>query len=151
MAECGVFGTYSFRNVAFNIDGSLVTNFDEGDDCITIEPTSDLGTPKVGADGGSILSITADQSATVTIRLLPNSPMNRFLENKVKRMRSGALTGTTFAIGFTDLSSTETGGCTQAVVMREPTTTRGVNANNLEWAIFCPCWQKGTVQVNSAA
>ena len=76
MAECGVFGTYSFRNVAFNIDGSLVTNFDEGDDCITIEPTSDLGTPKVGADGGSILSITADQSATVTIRLLPNSPMN---------------------------------------------------------------------------
>ena len=35
--------------------------------------------------------------------------------------------------------------------MREPTTTRGVNANNLEWAFFCPCWQKGIVQVNSAA
>lgn len=150
MAECGIFGMYSFRNVAFTIDGALVTNFDEGDDCITIEPTSDLATAKVGADGGSVLSVTADQTATVTIRLLQNSPMNRFLENKVKRMRSAALTGREFAIGFTDLSSGETGGCTQASVMREPTITRGVNSNNLEWAIFCPCWQKGIVQVNGA-
>lgn len=147
MAECGVFGLYSFKNVAFTIDGSLATNFDEGDDCIAIAPTSDLGTPKVGADGGSILSVTADQSATVTIRLLQNSPMNQFLQNKVRRMRSGALTGVTFAIGFTDLSNGETGGCTQATIMREPTTTRGVNVNNMEWGIFCPCWTKSTVQV----
>lgn len=44
MAECALFGTYSFTNVALSIDGVLVTGLDEGDDAISVEPGSDLGT-----------------------------------------------------------------------------------------------------------
>lgn len=150
MAECAAFGIYGFQHVAFNIDGSLVSGFDEGDDCIMIERTTEIGTPKIGADGSSILSVSSDQSATVTIKLLPNSPFNAYLRSKVSRMRSGGLTGISFPIGFTDLSSRETGGCTEATVMAEPTINRGANPNNLEWKIFCPCWTPGTVEVNTA-
>ena len=149
MAECAAFGTYSFANVAFSIDGALVTGFDEGDDAIMIEHTTELGTAKIGADGTSILSITMDQSATVTIRLMANSPFNAYLRSKVSRMRSGGLTALSFPIGFTDLSSKETGGCTQATVMTEPSISRGAGVNNQEWKIFCPCWQPGDVEVNA--
>jgi hypothetical protein len=147
MADCAPFGTYSFANVAFSIDGALVIGFDEGDDCIMIEPTTELGQAKVGADGTSILSITTDQSATVTIKLMANSPFNAYLRSKVSRMRQGGLTGLTFPIGFTDLSSRETGGCTQAIVMTEPSLMRGANVNSQEWKLFCPCWQPGSVEV----
>lgn len=150
MAECTLFGTYSFTNVALSIDGVLVTGLDEGDDAISVEPGSDLGTPKVGADGSAIMSITADQSATLTLRLLPVSPMNQYLRNKVKRQRSGALTNLSFPIGMTDLSSRETAGCTNALISGEPSTVRGVNVNALEWKIWCACWQPGTVSVNVA-
>lgn len=152
MAEdCAPFGTYSFQNVAFSIDGVLVVGFDEGDDCILVERTTELGTPKVGADGTSIVSITTDQSATVTIRLLPNSPFNAYLRNRVKRMRSGALTGLTMAIGMTDLSSREMGGCTTAILTQEPPDTRGAMVNSLEWKFFCACWQPGFVEVVTAS
>ena len=145
--DCAPFGVYSFSAVAFNIDGRLVTGFAEDDDCIMIEPTTELGTAKVGADGSSILSITADQSANVTIKLLPNSPFNAYLQQKVDRMRAGALTGISFPIGFTDLSSRESGGCTQATVSKIPNVTRGPQADTREWRFFCPCWQASGVDV----
>jgi hypothetical protein len=150
MAECAPFGTYSFRQVAFTIDGALVTGFDEGDDCIMIEPRVELVTSKDGADGSSIDSISASQSADVTIRLLPHSPFNAFLRNKVLRMRGDALTGIRFPVGFTDLSNGETGGCTNAMVKKEPTINRGVAASTVEWVFSCPCWQPGVVAVNAA-
>lgn len=148
--DCAPFGTFSFTNVAFSIDGSLVNGWDEGDDCLTIEPTTELGTAKVGADGTSIVSITADQSATLTLRLLPVSPFNAYLRSKVSRMRSGAITNLTFPVGFTDLSSRESAGCTNAIITQIPTDTRGAMVNSLEWKIFCPCWQPTAVSVASA-
>jgi hypothetical protein len=151
MAECSPFGTYGFQHVAFSIDGTLVTAFDDGDDCISITPTSDISSSKVGADGASVTSISADQSATVTIRLLPNSPHNAYLRNKVARMRNGALDGARFPIGFTDLTSRESGGCTNAVIQAYPPDTRGVMANSLEWTFFCPCWSASTVAVTNPA
>lgn len=148
--ECAPFGVYSFSAVAFSIDGRMVTGFAEDEDCILIEPTTELGSPKVGADGGSVVSITADQSASVTIKLLPNSPFNAYLNQKVQRMRSGALTNIAFPIGFTDLSNRETGGCTNAVITKVPSPTRGPTASTQEWRFFCPCWTNGTVEVNAA-
>lgn len=147
MADCAPFGIYGFQNVALTIDGARIIGFAEGDDAIMIEPTTELGTPIVGADGTSIVSITADQSASLTLKLLPNSPFNAYLSQKAKRARGGALTGITFAIGFVDMSNGETGGCTQAVVTKEPSIQRGANAAEKEWRIFCPCWQPGEIQV----
>ena len=145
--NCAPFGVYSFTNVALSIDGARVIGFDEGDDAIQIERTTDLGTPKVGADGTSIVSITADQSATMTIRLMQNSPFNAWLRNKVLRQRSGGLTGLTFAVSFVDMTNGETGGCTQAIITKEPTISRGAQTSTMEWMIFCPCWQPGEVDV----
>lgn len=141
------FGTYSMDNVALHIDGARVTGFGDGDDVISIERTTELGTALVGADGASILSITADRSAKLTLKLLQTSPMNQFLQNKVARMRAGGLTALTFPVGFVDMSNGESGGCTQALVMKEAMPQKGKNASEREWELFCPCWEPGTVEV----
>jgi hypothetical protein len=139
--NCAPFGVYSFANTVLTIDGRRVIGFGEGDDVISIEPTTELGTSIVGADGSALLSITADQSATLTLKLVHHSPFNDFLWNKVKRMRLGETgPGIMFAIGFSDPSTGDGGGCTQAVVKTVPTLTAGANATEREWAIFCPCW-----------
>lgn len=147
--ECGPFGTYSMLNVALHLDGVRVIGFGEGDDAIMIERNTELGTPQIGADGGSILSITADRTAKLSIKLLQTSPFNQYLQNKVARQRSGALTGITFPVGFVDMSNGESGGCTQALVQTEPAIQKGKNATERTWVIFCPCWEPGGVNVVS--
>ena len=58
--DCAPFGVYSWNNVAAQIDGRQLVGLWEGDDVFVIEPTTELGKPVVGADGSSIVSITAD-------------------------------------------------------------------------------------------
>ena len=145
--DCGPTGLYSFLKVAFTIDGSKVTGFAEGDDAIMIEPTTELSKPMVGADGGSVVSVTVDRSATITIKLLPTSPFNAYLRAKAELLRNLASNGV-FAVGFLDMTSGETGGCTSASVSVLPVISRGANASELEWKIFCPCWHPGEVEIN---
>jgi hypothetical protein len=144
---CAPFGVYGIKNVAFTIDGVSVKGFAEGDDVISIERTTELGKPIIGADGTSILSITADESATVTIKLLPNSPHHSWLQGRARRQRANPSSSLVFAIGFVDMSNGESGGCTQAMVSKEPSIQRGANASEVEWQIFCPCWQPGEVTI----
>jgi hypothetical protein len=141
------FGVYGMDNVVLQIDGVRIQGFGDGDDVISIERNTDLGTPLIGADGASIVSISADRSAKLTLNLLQTSPANQYLLNKVSRQRAGALTGLTFNIGFVDLSCGESGGCTTAIVTKEAMPQKGKNASEREWEIFCPCWEPGTIDV----
>ena len=143
--DCPPFGLFSFKNVVITLDASRVIGFADGDDVISIEPTTEIGDPLIGADGASIVSFSADQSASVTIKLLANSPFNQFLNQKVQRQRGGAVVGVTFPISFLDVSSGESGGCTNAVVTKEATIQSGKKTSEREWRIFCPCWQPGQV------
>ena len=145
--ECAPFGPYNFDNVALTIDGARVTGFGDGDDVIMIERNTELGTPQIGADGSSVLSITADRSAKMTIKLLQSSPFNQYLQNKVARQRSGALSGMSFPVTMVDLSTGETGACSQVMVMGEAMPSKGKNATERTWVLFCPCWEPGAVTV----
>ncbi|MEP9376205.1 phage protein [Aquabacter sp. CN5-332] len=136
---------YSFQNVVLTIDGREVTGVWEGDDAIQVERHADLGTPVVGADGSPILSITADQSATLTLKLQPTSAWNRYLSQKVKKMRAGAVVDV-MTIGLRDTGTGEGGGCSSAVIMKEPPLSLGTSATEREWAIYCGCWQENDIQ-----
>lgn len=146
--DCAPFGVYSWNNVACQIDGRHLVGLWEGDDVFVIEPTTELGKPVVGADGSSIVSITADQSAKVTVKLMPTSPFNAYLNNKVRKMRAGGLASSiTFPIGFLDMSTGESGACTQAIVTKIPDVSKGASATERVWEIFCPCWVPSEVQI----
>jgi hypothetical protein len=148
MANRAPFGTYNFDNVALAIDGRRVVGLAEGDGVIDITPTTDVGKPIVGADGSSLVAFSADQSATMVVKLLITSPFNAYLRQKVTRARAGALTGVTFPIGFTDMSNGLSGGAVDATVIKEPPTTRGAAPGEQEWHIFLPVWEATDITVN---
>lgn len=141
--NCAPLTLYSFSNVVLTIDGRQVVGLWEGDDAVVIERPTDLGSALTGADGASVVSITADQSATVTIKLQANSAMNQYLQQKVKRMRMGSQD--LIAIVLRDTSTGEGGGCSAAVVIREPSKSFGATATEREWQLFCNCWQENDI------
>jgi hypothetical protein len=147
--NCAPLTIHDFKNIVLTIDGRQVIGLWEGDDAVMVERQTDLGTPLTGADGASVVSITADQSANVTIKLMPNSAMNSYLEQAVKRMRMGSQRVLT--IGLRDTSTGEGGGCSSAVVIKEPSKSYGGNATEREWVIFCNCWQENDLTYNPAA
>lgn len=141
------FGVYTFANVSLSLDGRLVTGVGEGDDAIVIEPTQELGKPMEGADGSSLVSISASRAATLTLKLLPTSPFNAYLRQKANRMRDGAISGVTFPVGFSCMSLGVAGGAVDAVVIKEPDTSRGASVKENEWKIFLPVWEPGEITV----
>lgn len=138
MSEKLVMSFHRMESCVFTIDRRQVTNFDEGDDVFQIEWGSDIGEPLVGADGCAIVSVLADQSVTITLRLMQTSPFNAFLSNKVKAMRAGSLR--TFPVSFTDSISGESGSCNECVIIAQPGTQKGARATSREWRIFAPVW-----------
>ena len=147
--NCAPLTLYSFDNVVVTIDGREVIGLWEGDDVVSLERPTDLGSALTGADGASVVSITADQSATLTIKLQPNSAMNAYFEQCVKRMRMGSQR--LIAVAVRDTSTGEGGGCSAAVVIREPSKTWGATATEREWQLFCNCWQENDITYNPAA
>ncbi|WP_406858492.1 phage structural protein [Alsobacter sp. KACC 23698] len=131
------------------IDDRPVIGFWEGDDAVVIERNTDLGTPLTGADGASVVSMTADQSANVTLKLMANSAMNQYLAQKVKLMRAGSQK--LISIAVRDTSTGEGGGCTAAVIIKEPSVSLGASASEREWVFFCNCWQTNDITYAPAA
>lgn len=145
-ADKAPFGVYSWKNVALTIDGRTVIGLAEGDDVLNIERNNELGDPMIGADGSALVSITADNSAKVTLKLLPTSPFNDFLNGKVMRMRSGGRV--VFPLGFTDMSTGESGAGAEAIIIGEPTVAKGAKATERQWTFFVADWVPSTVQIS---
>lgn len=145
--NCAPMGVYSWQLVVVTIDGAKVDGVWEGDDAIIIERNTQLGEPMTGADGSSIVSITADQSAKITLKLQPTSPMHNWLKNKRDRMRMGSVK-LTFPMSVVDMSTGETGSCTQAIITKEPDVAYGAHASERVWEFFCPCWLEGGIEIN---
>ena len=73
--------TYSFLDVHAAITGpggaiSLGSGAGNAEEGITIEPTGDINTMTIGADGTPMHSLHADKSGKVTVKLLKTSPIN---------------------------------------------------------------------------
>jgi hypothetical protein len=140
---CGALSVYSFANVAVTIDDREVKGLWEGDDVVSVERQTVLGTPLVGADGASVVSITADQSARLTLRLMPNSAMNVYLNQVAKLQRAGVTR--TLRVAIRDTSNGEGGGCSAAMVVEEPNWSLGAAATSRDWVIWCSCWQSNDI------
>jgi hypothetical protein len=141
--NCPPLTIYSFDNVVVTIDGREVVGFWEGEDAVTVTRETDVGTVLRGADGANIVSITNDQSAMLSLKLQPNSAMNQYLSQRVKLLRLGSQRVMNIAIR--DTISGEGGGCSSAIVTKEPDRSYGATASMREWIIFCNCWQENDI------
>jgi hypothetical protein len=73
--------TYNPQEVTVALGNHIVTGFAD-DSFISIDPTGDRITKKVGCDGEIVRSVSPDKTYTVKLSLLQTSESNRFLQNK---------------------------------------------------------------------
>jgi len=127
--------SYSFKNVAAALNGQQVIGFWEGDDAISTAPLSDAGVMVVGADGSSIFSQSANEGATITLRLQHTSPTHRLLHQLWARQRARGIRVRGFPFSFTDADSGEGGSADDVYIQSAPSDTKGVNAGPREWVL----------------
>lgn len=111
-----------------------VTGYAEGDDVIMLEFREDLITDKVGADGEMAISIGADKSAELTVKLLQTSPTNKFL-SKVAALQGIPATFIPLSALFQDSNRQDIGTMLFGYVQKHAPIERGREANEPEWTM----------------
>lgn len=124
--------TYSPAKVKIALGEHTVTGYAE-DSFIVIEPLGDGVTSKAGCDGDIVRSIDPNSRFTVKIALLASSPTHRYLQNMYQKDKKDG-TGT-FPILMKDITGREKFVCDAAWVTKQPSTTKGKEAQNKEWTL----------------
>lgn len=131
---------YSYINVSATLDRRDIKGLWDGDDPIVVTPGADISTGIVGADGSSIVSISADQSAQISIKLQHTSPTHRFLMQKLKQMRARGANSTFIPFTVKDRVSGEGGSAHRCTIMTAPDDSKGKNATVREWILWTGDW-----------
>lgn len=131
---------YSMINVSATLDRRDVKGLWDGDDAIVVTMNSDVGEILVGADGSSIFSISADQSAEISIKLQHTSPTHKFLSQKLKQTRNRGANVNPFSFSIKDRVSGEGGTGDKCYIMTAPEDSKGKNATVREWVIVTGDW-----------
>ena len=126
---------YGFVNTSNTIDGQQIQGLWDGDDAITVAPIADAGTMLHGADGSALFSISANEGATITIRLQHTSPTHRLLMQKYKRMKALGSGAAAFPVTVFDTGSGEGGTADKCFIQSAPTDSKGTNATAREWVL----------------
>lgn len=129
---------YSFLNIsAMMVGPGLVANLAAGaaaaEEGLTIEAAADKNVMTIGADGKGQHSLVADDSCTVTIRLLKTSPQNQLLMIAYDfQSVSSALWGNNI-LTVTDSGRGDVTVITQMAFKKKPTLTYAKEGGMMEW------------------
>ena len=129
---------YSFLNFQCSLIGpggaiTLGNGSGAAEEGITFEPSGEISTMTIGADGSGQHSLHADKSGKVTVRLLKASPTNKQLSAMYAAQTSdGGLHGQNIITG-TDTLRGDSITCTQVAFAKAPSLTYGKEAGMLEW------------------
>ena len=129
---------YSFLNVQCALNGpggsvNLAYGSGSADEGITFDPSGEISTMTMGADGSGQHSLHADRSGKVTVRLLKTSPTNKLLSAMYAAQTSnGALHGQN-TISLTDTLRNDSITCSQVAFAKAPSITYGKEAGFVDW------------------
>ena len=107
------------------------------DTFINIEFRSDLADMIVGMDGEVMPVLNRDQSATVTISLLPNADYNGFLTSQLIILQNRLVTPVPVPLQIDDLNGHLVASSSGALIMKPPPRTVDQAGSNLEWTFIC--------------
>lgn len=132
--------TYNPKEVVIALGNHIVTGFAD-DSFVTIEPSGDGITKKVGCDGEIVRSVSPDDTYTVKVSLLQTSPTNSYLQGKVKQdVKNG---NGLFTITVKDLKGGMVFNASSAWAVKSASRGYGKEASNREWEI-----QTGSATLN---
>lgn len=129
---------WSFLDVKAAIVGpgggfSIGSDTGSAEEGITVEPTGEKNVMTVGADGSVMHSLRADKSATITVRLLRDSPVNALLMALYNYQTSSGKTHGKNTITITNLGTGEVQTATSVAFAKTPSKNYAVEGGTLEW------------------
>lgn len=130
--------TYSFKDVVASIDGpggsiNLAADSGAAEEGITFAPVNDKNSMTIGAGGDGQHNLSADESGTVTIRLLKTSPVNAQLMSMYNLQTLTSATHGRNNIAARDISRGDFISCEQAAFKRVPDLTFAKDGGTNEW------------------
>lgn len=129
---------YSFLNFQCAINGpGGAVNLGEGaavaDEGVSFDPTGEINTMQVGADGNGQHSLHADKSGKVVVRLLKTSPTNQKLMAMFNTQTSSAANHGQNTISGTDTQRGDSITASQVAFTKAPNLAYGKEAGFVEW------------------
>jgi hypothetical protein len=125
--------TYNPKMVVVTIGPVRVTGFAE-DSFITVDPSTDGVTKKVGADGELVRSISPDDTYVVKIVVHKYAAINRYLELRLKADRESC-NGLIPGISVDDKRGGALFNASKCWVVRSASVQYGRESGNREWEI----------------
>jgi hypothetical protein len=126
---------YDWRKLLTTINNVPVTNWAEGDDVFQAERVTPSASMVIGVDGKATVSLSADKSIKVTIKLAQTSPTNAYL--------SQLAAGQDHLEGFTpitvqqyDTYRRDSVESMYGYIEKPANVTRGGKANAVEWVMY---------------
>ncbi len=131
--------TYSFLDTHAAITGpggsfSLGAGSGNAEEGITVEPTEDIDTMTIGADGSVMHSLHADKSGKVLIRLLKTSPTNSQLATMLAFQRISSANHGQNTLTIVNTASGDSITCRQVAFMKVPVLTYAKDGGMNEWS-----------------
>lgn len=130
--------TYSAADITATLDGRQIIGFDEGDNVLEVAPVTNRSEIRVGATGSSIISVSTNRAARITLRLMHNSATHRLLSQKNAQMLSGVRRP--FSFSYKEVGSGEGGAASRCMIEQAPTKSHGLNATVREWILVTGEW-----------
>ena len=123
---------YDWRKSLTAVNGVPMTNFAPGDDAFKASRLSDNATHEVGVDGHMCISLSADKSMEITIKLMQTSPSNSYL-SKITSAQDFLESFVPVTIEQADTYRLDSVGTTVGYVKKHPDYVRGAKAGVVEW------------------
>lgn len=135
------FITYDPARVLLTIGGAIIEGY-APDTFLDIEYNAEDWTLYVGIDGETALGGSSDQSATLTLRLMPGSNGNAHLQDIMAkdRFRTGDRRSPrpSTSLSLSDPATKTTYTSTSCRILKAPRQAFSTEANPLEWKLLCP-------------
>lgn len=130
--------TYSFKDCKCAINGpggsiNLADNAGSAEEGITIEGVDDKNVMTIGADGSGMHSLMANESATVTVRLLKTSPVNNQLATMYNFQTLSSATHGRNTITVRDVARGDTITLSEVAFKKFPDLTYATEGGTNEW------------------
>lgn len=130
--------TYSFLDCNATISGpggsiNLASGAGAAEEGITVEAVEDKNIMTIGADGQGMHSLVANESSTVTVRLLKTSPVNAVLMQMYNYQTSSSVLHGKNTLVITDLGRGDLIVCDQAAFKKAPAVAFAKEGGINEW------------------
>jgi hypothetical protein len=130
--------TYSFLDVHAAIVGpggfiNLGASAGIAEEGVSIDPSGEIDTMTIGADGSGMHSLSADRSGKVTVRLLKTSPTNALLMLMYNFQTSAGAQHGQNTITLADMNRGDVVTCKQAAFAKAPNLQYAKIGGLVEW------------------